>query len=122
MITVCDTCAYSAEEEFLDGRSGGRIFAEHVEAAAAGRGVSVRRFSCLMGCKHHCNAAISDHGKLTYVLGSFEPTADAAQALVDFASLYAESRTGAVPYKTWPQGVKGHFVSRTPPLDGFGES
>lgn len=117
MITVCDTCAFAPEQKLRDGETGGEIFAALIEAAALrAPSLSVRRFSCLMGCERHCNAAISAEGKITYVLGKFEPTPDAAEAVVAFAALHAESETGVVPFRRWPAGVKGHFVSRVPPL------
>ncbi len=115
-ILVCDTCGFSNEEKVRDGRTAGEHFAEHVETAANGGPVQVKRHSCLMGCDHGCNAAIAEDGKITYVLGRFTPDADAADALVEYASKYADSETGVVPYREWPQGVKGHFVSRVPPL------
>ena len=115
-ITVCDTCRFSAEEKLSGERTGGEIFHEFIAAAAAGTPVEVRTHSCLMGCARHCNVAISEAGKLSYVLGEFEPTAEAAEALVAYATLFAESETGQVPYKQWPAGVKGHFQARIPPL------
>jgi predicted metal-binding protein len=116
LITVCDTCRFSESEKAVDGLTGGARFAAHVEAAAADApGGAVRRFSCLMGCDHHCNAGLSAPGKLTYVLGRFAPTAEDAAALVEYAVKYAGSETGTVPYREWPKGVKGHFISRMPP-------
>lgn len=116
-ITVCDTCAYAPEQKTHAGETGGEIFARAVETAAADAPeLAVRRHSCLMGCERHCNVAISAPGKLTYVLGRFEPTADAAAAVVEYAAKFAESETGAVPFKQWPAGVKGHFVARVPAL------
>jgi len=115
-ILVCDTCGFSDAEKIRDGRTAGDLFAERVEQAADGSGVRVKRHSCLMGCGHGCNAALVQPGKMTYVLGRFTPDAEAAEALVDYARKYAGSETGVVPYREWPQGVKGHFVSRVPPL------
>lgn len=121
VITVCDTCRFSKDEERCDGETGGAIFVRHVSAAAASRmaaspglSLTVRSFSCLMGCVRHCNVALSCPGKITYVLGEFDPTPEAAAAIVEYAALYAESGTGQVPYKLWPQGVKGHFAARVP--------
>ncbi|MCF6273789.1 MAG: DUF1636 domain-containing protein [Rhodobacteraceae bacterium] len=114
-ITVCDTCNFSTDQKLLDGKTGGEILAEHVEALAEA-GITVRRQSCLMGCDRHCNIAIQGAGKLSYVLGKFTPDAGAAQAIIDYAKAYAASETGQVPFKQWPQGVKGHFVARIPPL------
>ena len=116
LITVCDTCGFSAEEKTRDGATGGETFAALIEAAAAAEpALAVRRTSCLMGCEHPCNVAITADGKLSYVLGRFEPTEDAAAALVDYARRSAESESGAVPFREWPQGVKGKFVARIPP-------
>ena len=114
-IFVCDTCRWTTDEKTApDGRTGGELLAELVEARASGSGLSVRRQSCLMGCERHCNTAISAPGKLTYVLGSFAPDEASAEAVVDYALLHAASETGQVPFKQWPQGVKGHFVARVP--------
>lgn len=102
-------------DENTHSRPHGEDFAALIETAAHGvEGVSVRRQSCLMGCKAACNIAIQDAEKLSYVLGRFEPGGESAQAVVDYAKLHAESETGQVPFKTWPQGVKGHFRARLP--------
>ena len=115
-LIICDTCKLAPDQPTRDGRTGGEILAAHVEAAAALRpSVNVRRTSCLMGCERHCNAAVSAPGKIAYVLGKFEPTPDAAEALVEYAEKHAASETGAVPYREWPAGVKGHFTARIPP-------
>ncbi|MEO1490834.1 MAG: DUF1636 domain-containing protein [Pseudomonadota bacterium] len=117
-IFVCDTCKFSAEEKTDPaGRTGGEILAGLVEAAAVDTpDVQVKRQSCLMGCERHCNTAIAAPGKLTYVLGTFEPSDDAAAAVVEYAVLHAASESGQVPFKQWPQGVKGHFVARIPAI------
>jgi len=49
------------------------------------------------------------------VLGDFTPDEDAARAILEYAARHAESEHGRVPFKEWPQGVKGHFITRTPP-------
>jgi predicted metal-binding protein len=69
-----------------------------------------------MGCSHGCNVAIQSDGKLTYVMGNFEPSSDAAEGIVKYASKHAESEIGQVPFREWPQAIKGHFVSRIPTL------
>lgn len=115
-ITVCTTCRNAETRLSKAGDPTGESFLERVRAAAA-PDLSVRGAACLMGCDHGCNAAISAHGKLTYVLGRFDGTEADAEALADYAAKFAASDTGAVPYRDWPQGVKGHFVSRVPPLD-----
>ncbi len=115
-ILVCDTCRYSQTEKLNGDQTGGEILADLVEKAAP-TGISVKRHSCLMGCDHHCNIAIRAKGKLTYVLGRFEPNAESAAAITEFATGFDASQTGRVPFREWPQGVKGHFVSRVPPIE-----
>lgn len=115
-ITVCDTCKRPGWEATDMARTDGEALAELVEAAARGRGVRTRRVSCTMGCERACNVIVQGPGKLGYSLGTFAPEPEAAQAIVDYAVLHGQSETGQVPYRDWPQGVKGHFVSRQVPL------
>lgn len=115
-ILVCDTCRFSKAEKLNDNQTGGEILADLVEKAAAS-GIQVKRHSCLMGCDDHCNIAIRAKGKLTYVLGRFEPNSDSAEAIAEFAAGFSASTTGRVPFREWPAGVKGHFVSRVPPIE-----
>ena len=120
-ITICDTCKRDGWDAEADPTTDGEKLAALVEAAAEGaHDVATRRHSCLMGCSHGCNIAIQAQGKLTYVLGRFEPTEEAAGGIVDYASAHAESETGQVPFRQWPQAVKGHFVSRIPVVPGDG--
>ena len=117
-ITVCTTCRQPHLREDKARTPCGEDLLALVQAAAEGApGVSVRGTACLMGCEHGCNLAISDTGKLTYVMGRFAPEAEAAQAVVDYAAKHRESSSGAVPYRQWPQPVKGHFIARVPPLE-----
>ncbi|MEC7764292.1 MAG: DUF1636 domain-containing protein [Pseudomonadota bacterium] len=115
-ITICDTCKRDDWAAKGIDRTDGQVLAERVESAALGTGLRVRRTACLMGCDHSCNVAVQAAGKLNYTLGRFEPTDEAAQGIVDWAVMHAESDTGRVPYKMWPVAVKGHFVTRHPPL------
>ena len=94
----------------------GESFLPAMEKAAAKHGITVRGVACLMGCEHGCNIAIQKDGKFSYVLGRFDGTPEDAEAVAEFAAGHRESETGQVPFKQWPQGVKGHFVSRIPPL------
>lgn len=117
MITVCDTCKCEGWDAETDPQTDGEKFAEMIENAAQNAsGVTVRRHSCLMGCKRACNVAIQAENKLQYVLGSFAPDQESADGLVEYAQLHSQSETGQVPFKTWPTPIKGHFVTRLPIL------
>jgi predicted metal-binding protein len=100
-IFVCDTCRWTVYEKCAPcGRTGGEILAGHVERLAVGvAGVEVRRQSCLMGCERHCNTAIG----------------------APYAGLHRDSETGQVPFRQWPQAVKGHFMARIPAIGNGGE-
>lgn len=115
IITVCETCKRPSFDPSQQEETDGSRLASAVEAAAEDLGLPVRRHSCLMGCDYGCNVALQAPGKLTYALGTFEPTQEAAAGIVQFAALYAESETGRVPYKQWPAEIKGHFRARIPP-------
>jgi predicted metal-binding protein len=116
-VTVCETCK---REDWQAGEAetSGERLAALVEAAAQGSPVAVRRHACLMGCTRACNVAVQAQGKLAYTLGGFAPEPDAARAIVEWAALHAESESGVVAYRSWPEAVKGHFVTRHPPLPG----
>jgi len=114
-ITICDTCKRDGWAETGAPLTDGETLAALIETEAR-PGVRTRRVSCLMGCTHGCNVAIQGAGKLSYTLGRFAPDAEAAAAIADYAALHAETETGQVPFRQWPLGVKGHFVTRHPPL------
>ena len=115
-IQAGDTAKGAGGEDGDMARTDGEILAALVEARASGTGVKTRRVSCLMGCTHGCNVAIQAAGKIAYTLGRFPPDADHAQAIVSYATSHAASATGQVPYRQWPQAIKGHFVTRHQPL------
>lgn len=116
VVTVCDTCKRDGWQAG-NGVTDGERLADLVEAAAADHPtVTVRRHSCLMGCAGACNVAIQGAGKIAYTLGRFDPTPEAAEGIVTYAALHADSDTGQVPFRTWPAAIKGHFVTRHPPL------
>lgn len=115
-VVVCDTCRFSADErESPEGARGGALLAAALREIADGTGVAIQEMSCLFNCDQHCSIHLRAPGKIGYVLGRFEPTPEAARAILDYALAYAASEEGVVPYRQWPEGVKGHFIVRIPP-------
>lgn len=119
-IIACSTCRFSPEErEDGQGHRGGARLAQALRAVQASdpcyAGIAVQDMPCLFACTDHCTVHLRAPGKVSYVLGRFTPDADAARALLDYALLYADSDQGRVPFKQWPDGVKGHFITRSPP-------
>lgn len=120
-ITVCDTCKREDWQAGEAETSGERLLALVEAAAGEGDGeengtVRVRRHSCLMGCARACNLAVQARGKMAYTLGGFAPEREVAEAVVAWARLHAASPAGLVAYRSWPEPIKGHFVTRHPPL------
>jgi len=72
------------------------------------------RARCLWACGRSCTVHVRAPGKPGYVLCELEPTTASAEGLVEYARLYALSAEGAVPFKTWPAAVRGHFLCRIP--------
>ena len=119
-LVVCNTCRLSVDErEDEHGVRGGALMAAALRDAARGderlQDLAIEEMSCLFNCSQHCSVYLRAPGKIGYVLGRFEPTADDAEAILGYAAAYLESEEGVVPYRCWPEGVKGHFVVRVPP-------
>jgi len=115
-ITICDTCKRPDWDAASGQPTDGERLADLVEASVSNPDVRTRRVSCTMGCERACNIIVQSAGKIGYSLGKFEATETDAQAIAQYAGQHAASETGQVPFREWPQGVKGHFVSRHTPL------
>ena len=122
-VVACNTCRHSTEARDDDSgvRGGARLVAA-LEAEQAGderyAGIAIQQMPCLFACTDFCTVHLRAPGKVGYVMGRFAPDAEAARAILEYAVEYAASEHGRVPFKQWPQGVKGHFITRTPPA-GF---
>ena len=120
-LVVCNTCRVSAEApRDARGATGGALLFAHLQIEARGdprlAALSIEDMPCLFNCTQHCSIHLRAPGKIGYVLGRFEPTREAARAILDYALAYMDSPEGSVPYRQWPEGVKGHFIVRTPPV------
>jgi predicted metal-binding protein len=122
-VVACSTCRHSADDRDDEaGKRGGARLADALRAVKASDDryapVAVQEMACLFACKDFCAVHLRAPGKVSYVLGRFTPDADAARAILDYALHYAASEHGRVPFGQWPEGVKGHFITRSPP-EGF---
>lgn len=122
-VLACNSCRFSAaDRDDAGGQRGGALLVATLRAVQASdpayAEISVQEMPCLFACTEFCTVHLRAAGKVGYVLGRFVPDADAARAILDYTVHYAASETGQVPYKAWPEGVKGHFIVRTPPA-GF---
>jgi predicted metal-binding protein len=119
-VVACNTCRHSKDaREDGDGQRGGARLVEQLRQVQASdpryAGIAVQEMACLFACAEFCTVHLRAPGRVGYVLGRFDPDAQAATAILDYAVHYAASEHGRVPFGQWPQGVKGHFITRTPP-------
>ena len=118
-IVMCTTCRYSVEEKTgPDGRTGGEILIGHMREALAARGadIGLQTQVCLWNCKRHCSVVLRDDGRFTYFTGDHEPTRLQADAILDWFAAHGASETGEVPFRSWPDRMRGHFIARIPPV------
>lgn len=119
-VVACSTCRSSPEaREDADGVRGGARLVAALRAVQASdpryAGVAVQAMPCLFACGDPCTVHIRAPGKVGYVLGRFTADEASARAILDYAARHAASEEGRVPFREWPQGVKGHFIVRMPP-------
>ncbi|HAF40439.1 MAG TPA: metal-binding protein [Sphingobium sp.] len=119
-VVACNTCRHSRDaREDQDGARGGARLAAALKRVKASDprydGIAVQEMPCLFACQDFCTVHLRAPDKVGYVLGRFEPGEESARAILDYAVHYAASEHGRVPFSHWPQGVKGHFITRTPP-------
>ena len=118
-LIFCTTCRYSAEESTgPDGLTGGEALARHMEATLAARGrqdVKVERQACLWNCMKPCSVVLRDTDRFSFVTGNNSPTLAQADAILAWFDLHGETATGEVPFRSWPQAMRGHFIARIPP-------
>lgn len=116
-IVICSTCRFSATEKTgPGGRTGGETLIAHMRSAIAARGLplTVAAQACLWNCKRHCSVLLRDGGRFSYVTGDHEPTREQAGAILDWFELHGASETGEVPFRLWPDRMRGHFIARIP--------
>ena len=119
-VVVCNSCRHSGDAQVDAGgvRGGARLVAALRAAKAAEpryAAIAVQEMACLFACQDFCTVHLRAPDKIGYVLGRFGADDAAARAILDYAVHYAASDDGRVAYALWPEGVKGHFITRIPP-------
>jgi predicted metal-binding protein len=83
---------------------------------SAGVTLSLSSVRCLWACKRSCAVHLRAAERAGYVLVELEPTEQTARALLDYAKLVGQSSDGSVPFKQWPDPLRGHFLCRLPAM------
>ncbi len=114
VLHVCTTCR--AGLPLAEGQTApGRHMHDAVAALlAADPVVALREVACLSSCDAGCAAAISSRGKWTYLLGRLDPSL--APDLLEYAGIYAASRTGTVLPSKRPASLARMVLGRVPDL------
>ncbi len=118
-IVMCTTCRYAPTEKLgPDGRTGGEILIDHMLDAIVARGadVKVQKQVCLWNCKRHCSVVLRDDERFTYFTGDHEPSRAQAEAILDWFTEHGATENGEVPFRLWPDRMRGHFIARIPPV------
>jgi predicted metal-binding protein len=112
-LIACETCGGSADRETHGSTRGERLIAQ-LRAAGPTPGVALSSVRCLWACSRSCAVHLRSEGRVGYVLAELEPDEVTAKALLEYAAMYGQTTDGAVPFKTWPQALRGHFLCRLP--------
>lgn len=119
-IVMCSTCRFSATEKTgPDGRTGGEMLIGHMREAMVARPgfeAELQTQACLWNCRRHCSVVLRDDERFTYFTGDHEPTRPQAEAILDWFQAHGETETGEVPFRLWPDRMRGHFIARIPPV------
>jgi predicted metal-binding protein len=119
-IVMCTTCKFPDGRKVAeDGRTGGQTLIAHMKdhLAATGRSdVVVEEQACLWNCTQSCSVAFQDDGRFSYITGRHQPSAEQAEAIVQWFDLHGQSERGEVPFRQWPDLMRGHFIARLPPV------
>jgi predicted metal-binding protein len=117
-LIFCTTCRFSREEKTgADGRTGGETLIDHVKTVLREKGrqdVQIQTQACLWNCKQHCSVVIQDDQRFSYFTGHHAPDKAQAEAILAWFDLHGQSDTGEVPFRVWPEEMRGHFIARIP--------
>lgn len=119
-LVICTTCRFpGGEKHDAGGQTGGQAMVAAVKRVLAGQGredVAVNEQACLWNCTQGCSVAIRDTDRFSYITGRHPPTDAQADAIVQWYDAHGATDNGEVPFREWPQAMRGHFIARIPPF------
>ena len=118
-LVLCTTCKYSAESKLgPDGRTGGETLIAAMRTVLAKHervDVDVIEQVCLWNCTRPCSVVMQDDERFSYITGGNTPDEEQAEAILQWFDAHGATQDGVVPFKQWPQKMRGHFIARIPP-------
>lgn len=119
-LVFCNTCRFpDGRKTGDDGRTGGQVLIAEMRALLAEQGredVQVVEQACLWNCTQSCSVAIRDDERFSYITGKHAATRAQAEAILAWYDKHGETPTGEVPFREWPDAMRGHFIARIPPF------
>ena len=119
-LVICTTCKFSAESKLgPDGRTGGETLIAALQSVLQRQrraDVIIERQVCLWNCTRPCSVVIQDHMRFSYITGGNTPDEEQAEAILQWYDAHGAMPDGQVPFKRWPQKMRGHFIARIPPV------
>jgi len=119
-LVLCSTCKFSAEQKFSpEGLTGGQMLLAALREVLSEKGrteVVVHEQACLWNCTRPCSVIIQDDQRFSFVTGGNTPDREQAEAILAWFDLHGATETGEVPFRQWPQKMRGHFIARMPPV------
>lgn len=112
IISVCTTC--KTQDAAADVVGPKLLATVRDSASPPDPNVAVRAVQCLGVCKRPTTAAISGHGRYTFVFADLVPETG-APALRDFANAYRRAAYGLVPWRQRAQVLRRGMIARIPP-------
>jgi predicted metal-binding protein len=119
-LVLCNTCRFpDGRKQADDGRTGGQTLIAELRGLLSDQGrsdVDVVEQTCLWNCSQSCSVVIRDTDRFSYITGKHVATRDQAMAILQWFDAHGETETGEVPFKQWPDAMRGHFIARIPPV------
>jgi predicted metal-binding protein len=120
-LVICNSCRFPDGRKIGDdGRSGGQTLLDAMSEVLRGQqrtDVRVVSQTCLWNCTQSCSVVFRDSDRYSYVTGRHEPSLAQASAILEWFDVHGQTAKGEVPFRQWPQAMKGHFIARMPPED-----
>jgi predicted metal-binding protein len=115
---ICKSCNTThSEETDYENCEGASLFKEVLtlnQKQSHTNALVIQSVRCLWTCEHPCAIAFSATNKPTYLFT--QVSISAASALLQFGDRYVHSKTGDIPWKSFPDILQSASVAKIPPV------